>query len=136
MLLYYIKKYPFSWLIIAIVLYLSFFKPPTLSIPLFPGIDKVVHFCMYGGMAGMLWLEFLWNHRKERISIKRGLIGGTFCPILFGGFVELAQENLTSYRGGDWLDFLANTTGVLVATAIAWFVIRPFLLKRFGNIKE
>ena len=59
-MLYYIKKYPFSLAIILVVIYLSFFKPPKMDdIPLFPGVDKVVHFCMYGGMSGMLWLEFL-----------------------------------------------------------------------------
>ncbi|MDR4036860.1 MAG: VanZ family protein, partial [Parabacteroides sp.] len=45
------KKYPFSLAIILIVIYLSFFKPPRMDdIPLFPGVDKVVHFCMYGWM--------------------------------------------------------------------------------------
>ena len=63
------------------------------DIPLFPGVDKVVHFCMYGGMSGMLWLEFLRNH-----------------------------------RGGDWFDFLANTCGVIAATAFAWFVLRPWIV--------
>ena len=43
------------------------------DIPLFPGVDKVVHFCMYGGMSGMLWLEFLRNHRKyETVCLDRG----------------------------------------------------------------
>ena len=48
------------------------------DIPLFPGVDKVVHFCMYGGMSGMLWLEFLRNHRKYETVLC--LDRGSFMP--------------------------------------------------------
>ena len=74
------------------------------DIPLFPGVDKVVHFCMYGGMSGML------------------------CPIVMSGIIEILQEYCTTYRGGDWFDFLANTCGVIAATAFAWFVLRPWIV--------
>lgn len=63
-MLYYIKKYPFSLLIILAVIYLSFFKPPSTRLSLIPNIDKVVHVCMYLGMSGMLWLEFIRAHKK------------------------------------------------------------------------
>ena len=41
------------------------------NLPLFPGVDKVVHFCMYGGMSGMLWLEFLRGDRRYDIRLVR-----------------------------------------------------------------
>ena len=58
-MMYYIKKYPFSLAIILVVIYLSFFKPPKMDdIPLFPGVDKVVHSVCMGdvgyAMAGVL----------------------------------------------------------------------------------
>jgi VanZ family protein len=129
-MLYYIKKYPFSLAVILIVIYLSFFKPPSIDIPLFDGFDKVAHLCMYAGLSGMLWLEFLRNHRKGGLKVKRAIAGAVVCPILFGGLIELGQAYLTQYRGGDGLDFLANTTGVLIASLIAWYILRPFILKR------
>lgn len=132
-MLYYLKKYPFSLLIIATVIYLSFFRPPTVEKPMFFNWDKLAHFCMYGGVSGVLWLEFLWNHRRETVSRKRGLIGATLCPILFSGIIELLQEYVTSHRGGEWGDFIANTTGVMVATLIAWYLIRPWMIKRFAE---
>ena len=58
-MLYYIKKYPVSLAVILSVIYLSFFKPPTTELGTIPNLDKVVHICMYFGMSGMLWLEFL-----------------------------------------------------------------------------
>ena len=54
-MLYYLKKYPISLTIIAVVIYLSFFKPPSLEVGKIVGIDKVAHICMYAGLSGMLW---------------------------------------------------------------------------------
>ncbi len=128
---YYIRQYPLSLLIIGIVIYLSFFHPPQLDdVPLFPHFDKVAHFCMYGGMSGMLWLEFLLTHRRGKYPYRHGFVGGTICPILFSGMIEILQGAMTTYRSGDWFDFLANTLGVLTATAIAWFLIRSWIQKR------
>ena len=59
-MLNHIKRYPLSLLVIFTVIYLSFFRPPEIDdeLPLFPGIDKMVHLCMYLGMSGMLWCEW------------------------------------------------------------------------------
>ena len=46
------------------------------------------------------------------------------------GMVELLQEYCTTYRGGDWLDFAANTTGALIASLIGYFVLRPRMAKK------
>ena len=103
------------------------------DIPLFPGVDKVVHFCMYGGMSGMLWLEFLRNHRKYETVLGHAWIGAVLCPIVMSGIIEILQEYCTTYRGGDWFDFLANTCGVIAATAFAWFVLRPWSVKDLNS---
>ena len=53
-------------------------------------------------------------------------MGSAFlCPILFSGCVELLQEYCTTYRGGDWLDFAANTTGAILASLVVYYVVRP-----------
>lgn len=128
-MLYYLKKYPISLTVIAIVIYLSFFKPPTMEITKIPNMDKLVHLCMYGGVSGMLWIEFLRNHRKYDEVMWHAWIGAVLCPILMGGAIELLQEYCTTYRGGDWLDFLANSTGVVLATLFAYLVLRPWMLR-------
>lgn len=114
-MLSYIKKYPVSLFIILAVIYLSFFKPPSTEISKIPNIDKIVHICMYFGMSGMLWLEFLRAHRRDHTPIWHAWVGAFVCPVLFSGCVELLQEYCTTYRGGDWLDFAANTTGAVLA---------------------
>lgn len=127
-MLYYIKKYPFSIAIILAVVYLSFFKPPSVEIGTFPGFDKLAHICMYGGLSGVLWFEFIRNH-KGKGNHWHAWMGAVVCPVMMSGAIELLQEHATTYRGGDWLDFLANVTGVLLATLIANLVIKPWLLK-------
>ena len=72
-MLSYIKKYPISLFIILTVIYLSFFKPPKTDLNEIPNLDKLVHVCMYFGMSGMLWLEFLRAHR--RIMLPCGMRG-------------------------------------------------------------
>ena len=113
------------------VIYLSFFKPPKVDEALlFPGFDKVVHFCMYAGVSGMLWLEFFLNYRRGIAPKAHGFIGALVCPILMSGLIEIGQANLTTYRGGDWFDLLANICGVLAATVFAWLVIHPWIVGR------
>lgn len=129
-MLYYLKKYPFSLTIIVIVIYLSFFKPPSVDVPLIPGLDKLVHLCMYGGLSGILWVEFLLNHRRYDDVLWHAWIGAVLCPVAMSGVIELLQEYYTTYRGGDWFDFLANSCGVAIATLIAYFIIRPQMIKK------
>ena len=130
MLLHYIKRYPFSLTLITFVVYLSFFRPPSVGVQLFLGIDKLAHFLMYAGVSGCLWLEFFFNHRKEAIPIHHAIVGTIIAPILFSGIVELLQATLTKYRGGEWLDFFANTCGVIAATLIAWYIVKPIVEKK------
>ena len=130
---YYLKKYPISLAIIAIVIYLSFFKPPSLDVGKIPNLDKLAHICMYGGVSGMLWIEFLLNHRRYEDVLWHAWIGAVLCPIAMSGIIEILQEYCTTYRGGDWLDFLANTIGGTLATLVAYFIIRPWMVKKKTN---
>ncbi len=134
MLYYIVRKYPLSLCIILAVTYLSFFKPPTeineIDIPYF---DKLAHVCMYFGMAGMLWVEFLRAHRRDHQPLWHAWVGALVCPVLFSGVVELLQEYCTTYRGGDLLDFAANTLGAVLAALIGYFIVRPLMMRTSGK---
>jgi VanZ family protein len=130
MILYFLKKYPISLTLLLVISYLSFFKPPSLDFPLFAGFDKLVHGCMYAGVSGVLWLEFFLNYRSKVLPVRHALIGAVICPILFGGLIELGQKYLTTYRGGEWLDFTANTCGVALGSLLAWYTLRPLIIKK------
>ena len=120
--------------VILAVVYLSFFKPPAApEFDTIPHLDKVVHICMYFGMSGMLWVEFLRAHRRDCAPMWHAWIGAFACPVLFSGVVELLQEYCTEYRGGDWLDFAANATGAVLASLAAYYVLRPRMVRKSAD---
>ena len=130
----FIRRYPLSITIILLVTYLSFFKPPSTNLDKVVGIDKVVHMGMYFVMAGLLWWEFLQGRKQTKAPIWHAWIGAFLCPLIYGGMVELVQEYCTTHRGGEWFDFLANSTGVILAAVAAKYLF-PKLLEKFGKCK-
>ena len=82
-------------------------------------------------ILGKLKLNKLSENELEKAApMWHAWIGAFFCPVLFSGCVELLQEYCTTYRGGDWLDFAANATGAVLASLVAYYVVRPRILKR------
>lgn len=123
--MYYIKRYPVTLFVVLAIGYLSFFTPPKTGLDTLPYIDKVVHLCMYGGLTTVIWTEYLLRHPSiGRIKL---LVGGALLPALMSGCIEILQATCTENRSGDWLDFLANCTGVALGCALSYFFIRPFL---------
>ena len=109
----YIRRYKFSLLVVAVILYLSFFKPPSTSLGEITNFDKFVHACMYFGFCSVIWFEYLRIH--SLYEPLRMALGGVVLPILMSGLIELGQKYLTLYRSGEWWDFASNTIGVLLA---------------------
>ena len=127
-MLYYLKKYPLTLIVVATILYLSFFTPPKTEVDNIPGIDKLVHTCMYGGLCFMLWIEYLRTHRS--INRMRMFIGGIILPVSLSGIIEFLQAYCTTNRGGEWLDFGANTLGVVLAAFVGYHILRPIIWKK------
>ena len=124
----YLKRYPLTWLVILTIFYLSFFKPPQTDMETIPGIDKLVHLCMYGGLCTLLWIEYLRTHRS--IHRWKILIGAIILPIALSGIIELLQSYCTEHRGGDWMDFAANSLGVLLAALAGLYILRPIIWRK------
>ena len=127
-MLYYLKNYPLTLTIVAVICYLSFFTPPDTNGVEIPYMDKLVHICMYGGLCLVIWFEYLRQHKS--ISFKRMLIGGIISPICMSGCIELLQEHCTENRGGDWADLVANIIGIISAAGIGYYILRPFFNKK------
>lgn len=122
-----LKRYPLSLVVLATIVYLSFFKPPKTSLSEIDNIDKVAHVIMYGGFCSVLWFEYFLSHLKPRI--RKIFWGAIMAPILFSGVVEILQELTTIHRGGDWWDFLFNSIGVLMAAVFSIYVTKPLMIK-------
>lgn len=78
-------------------------------------IDKWTHLVMYGTLTAVIWWEYLRQHPQP--ESRRLLLLAFLAPVAMGGMVELAQAYCTAgHRSGDWLDFLANSLGVVLGT--------------------
>ena len=78
-------------------------------------IDKWTHLVMYGTLTAVIWWEHLRQHPQP--ESRRLLLLAFLAPVAMGGMVELAQAYCTAgHRSGDWLDFLANSLGVVLGT--------------------
>ena len=124
----FIRKYPFSLLIIATIIFLSLFNPPQTRLDPITGIDKIAHICMYGGLELVIWIEYLRHH--DNLDFIKLLLLGIISPIMLGGLMEIAQMKLTQGRSGEWADLLADSIGVLLGAAVGYFAIRTFFRKR------
>lgn len=108
------KKYPFSTLCIVLIWVLSFLPfPEVKELEDVPLADKWTHMVMYGGTCGVIWTEYLRRHRSP--DFEELFFWAWLLPIVMSGVIELLQEHCTTYRGGEWLDLAANSTGVTLA---------------------
>lgn len=124
----YLKKYPLTLVLAAVICFLSFFNPPRTQLDTVDNFDKIVHLCMYFALACVLWSEYLKTH--ERLNATHLLWGAIMAPILMSGTIELLQAYATTYRSGDWWDFAANCAGVLLAIPFSLYITRPFVERR------
>lgn len=128
MLTHYIKTYPLGLLIALAIVALSLAPFPEIpaaeDIPL---ADKWTHMVMYGSLTLIIWIQYLRSHQKT--NWVKLVIGGILAPAAWGGLMELAQAYLTTYRSGDWLDFIANCIGVVIAAILGLGIQRHIYSK-------
>lgn len=122
-----LKTYPLTLLTVAAICYLSFFTPPQTELNNISNIDKLVHTCMYGGLSIIIWWEYLRKH--DTICWKRFIPISVVFPIMMSGIIELLQAYCTTNRSGEWLDFVANSFGVILAFIAGNFVLRRIMKK-------
>ena len=118
----FVRKYPFSLLCILLIWVLSltpFFPETPFDDVQF--IDKWTHLVMYGGTCSVIWWEYLRSH--QQINWRRVVLLAVVGMILLGGLMELLQAYCTTTRSGEWLDFWADTVGVLLGNAVGLLML-------------
>ena len=129
----YIRKYPLSCCCLAAIWVLCLAPIPETPLSHIRFIDKWTHIALYLCTCGVIWTEYLrWHPLKNQtttFSWKKILRWGWLAPIIMSGLIELAQAYCTGgRRSGEWLDFLANSTGATlmlgVGTLWVWFRAR------------
>ncbi len=108
---------PLLWL--AIICYLLFIPADELPTEIFfkiPHIDKIVHFALFFVFC-LLMLRPL-----KKLQLKFYLLA-PLISILLSALLEFIQHLLSSTRNSDVYDFIANATGVAVATLFYRFFV-------------
>jgi len=102
-----------SLIYLTIIAFLSLLPPNDFpELPLFPGADKVVHTCLYLGLA---WLA-CWSMHAEHKKIWYFLI--ILLSISWGAIMELFQFLMHLGRSFDLYDILGNSIGTLIGVLI------------------
>ena len=76
-----------------------------------PYADKIVHFIMYFGIT----IVFLFEHYIETWKMNKKDYVMNFYPLILGGIIEIIQGVFTESRSGDWYDFIADLSGIMIA---------------------
>lgn len=79
---------------------------------------------MYGGLALMIWLEYIRHHQS--LDWKKIIWLAIVAPILLGGLMEIAQATMTENRSCELADLIADAIGVIAGAAVGYWVIRRF----------
>lgn len=110
-------RYPLSLVCIVLIWLLCLvIRMPETPLDDVAFIDKWTHFSMYGGTCSVIWWEYLRHH--VRLNATRLLVWALIAPIAMSGLIEILQATYTDTRQGEWLDFVANSIGVLLGNGM------------------
>jgi VanZ family protein len=104
------------------ILYVSLVRDPGIHLPTFVGADKWVHLLMYTLLGAVATYDSI----RIQLSGWRLWLVATLLPILFGGIIELVQEQWFAPRSGEWIDWLADGIGVIIGTIAILIINRLY----------
>ena len=132
MFIVFLRRWWPSLLTVAVILYATLFPDqvwPDEGTQI-PYIDKLIHAVMFGGLAG----AFAFDYARKKPRRRPGLGIMALCCLVslaFGGVIEVLQTAMHLGRSAEWLDFLADFTGVAVA-----FVSAPAAVSAVLGIRK
>ena len=111
------------WLLIIVVgSFMSSSNVPSIAIS-----DKGIHFIFYAIFAILLYIPLRVN-TKRSFSIVTTVVLVIVIGFVLGSVIELVQHHLIVGRFGEYLDLLANTTGLLIGVIISEVLYRKVVL--------
>ena len=85
--------------------------------------DKVVHVIAFIPLA----MSLLWGFRKASIDLtvfSQGTVQAFLIATLYGGLIEVIQEQFVLNRHGDLPDFWADALGALIGVLLYLVLLR------------
>lgn len=93
--------------------------------PRFEGQDKIVHFILYLLLVLAICRDFF--RQSVSFSSRKMYIWAIVLPVLYGGLIEILQENFFPPRTGEWADWFTDIAGVLVGFFLAKKIYPKFI---------
>jgi len=127
----YLKLFPLTLVCLVVIWLLCFCTVPHTKLDNVPLIDKWTHLVMYAGMTSVFWFEY-WRNIRHHVHISESVLWiiSMVLPILMSGLIEILQATCTGgRRSGEFLDFVANSIGVLVGLILGRTLIKMFVEK-------
>ncbi len=85
-----------------------------------PGLDKLVHIALFGGLAIVLY----WNLRAGLwASLRPHLVIAVVLTAALAGLIEVLQA-LLPYRSGDVVDLLVGAVSGFLGAGMGWAAMR------------
>lgn len=109
----------------AVIAYGCLLRKPPFTVPPIDGGDKWVHWLAF--MA--LTLALLWDNHKAKVKAPATWLTAILIPALYGGLIEILQQQFFYPRTGEWLDWLADCMGVLIGCGI-WIIAQKIHERR------
>lgn len=121
---------------VIVILYLTLAQKPLPDNDLgeIPGLDKLVHAIMFGGLALCIIVD-TWRRRAlnkhdfATLPSKKLLVWSAIIASLFGAAIEITQQAMGNGRSADIFDLIADIAGACIAALIARWFVKRFLNK-------
>lgn len=110
------RHYPLTILWFIFIFIVCLMPVPETPLSHVVNIDKFVHLGLWLVASLIIWFEYF--RAPERWQPRQPLWLTLVFPVLASGSIELLQAYATTCRSGDWLDFLFNAAGVILAALI------------------
>ena len=122
------RTYGLSCVVTLLIFYLSITTSTSgYEGPRFEGMDKIVHFVLYSLLGLAVCRDFF--RQSTPFGSRKMVVWAIVLPILYGGIIEILQENFFPPRTAEWGDWLADIAGVLTG----YFFSRIIYPKIYGN---
>ena len=123
------KTVNYKFTIVAVILILIAILMPANDIPSvgIPGIDKVVHCGMFGFLTLCLYSEYYYEHKHMPKALYA--MGGI---AVYAAATEVMQHFVEG-RSCDFVDWLADATGIILAVIVFHLAIKWFKNKKNSN---
>ena len=118
-MLKFFRNYGLSSVVTLFIFYMSI-TPSTGEYdgPRFEGMDKAVHFVFYFLLVLAICRDFF--RQSTPFASRKMVVWAIILPILYGGLIEILQENFFPPRTAEWGDWLADIAGVLAGYFFSW----------------